>query len=487
MGGYLESTVQKFGKDVVIIGVSTLLITLSGIIILPLLTKGLGTHDYGIWAQLNVTKSLVIVLVSLGLTNAITRFLASEKNRAEIQDQFYSVFFFVFVASLVVSLLLIIFADFLAAAFFDGATQIVRITGLICLVWSMDGVCLTLFKAFRRMMRFSIFGIINAYLEIGVIAYLVLNGYSLLTVVISVFVVEALYLIVLFTSVKLQIGFRWPRFSRMKEYLNFSLPMIPGNLSSWVVSFSDKYVIGFFLGVKPVGIYSACYGLAFTISSIAGILSFVLVPTMSKLFDEGRVDEVRLLLRYSIKYYLALAIPFLFGAAILSEPILSILTVPEIAVQGKIITPIVALAIASHGIYTLVAIILMLAKKTKILGVTWIILAILNLALNVILVPRIGIKGAAITTLTAYLLASGIIVHYALKEISFNIDWCFVLKSAVASVIMSLCIWFLNYYTEIHIILTVVIGVIVYALILVLLKGIKKEEWRFAKELIRIS
>ena len=48
----------------------------------------------------------------------------------------------------------------------------------------------------------------------------------------------------------------------------------------------------------------------------AGILGFVLPPALSKLYDEDRMDEVKMHLSYSLKYSLTLAIPFVFGAAI---------------------------------------------------------------------------------------------------------------------------------------------------------------------------
>ena len=51
----MESPYQKFAKDIIVIGVANFLVGLSGLVLLPLLTKTLGAHDYGIWSQVNVT------------------------------------------------------------------------------------------------------------------------------------------------------------------------------------------------------------------------------------------------------------------------------------------------------------------------------------------------------------------------------------------------------------------------------------------------
>jgi O-antigen/teichoic acid export membrane protein len=62
----LESSYQKFAKDVIVIGFTNLMTALSGIILLALLTKTLGAHDYGIWVQVQITIVLIVGFVGLG-------------------------------------------------------------------------------------------------------------------------------------------------------------------------------------------------------------------------------------------------------------------------------------------------------------------------------------------------------------------------------------------------------------------------------------
>ncbi len=108
----------------------------------------------------------------------------------------------------------------------------------------------------------------------------------------------------------------------MKDYLSFGLPTIPGNISSWVIFSSDRFVIAYFLGVTSVGIYSAAYSLGNLPILILTILGLVLPPNLSKLFDEGKIHEIKTHLSYSLKYSLLLIIPFVFGAIFLAIPVL---------------------------------------------------------------------------------------------------------------------------------------------------------------------
>lgn len=74
MGKIQEAPYQKFTEDVLIIGAAPILVALSGLLMLSMFTKYLGAHDYGIWAQVMVTIGLVLTLITLGLTAAMTKF-----------------------------------------------------------------------------------------------------------------------------------------------------------------------------------------------------------------------------------------------------------------------------------------------------------------------------------------------------------------------------------------------------------------------------
>ena len=398
----MKSSYQKFAKDTLVIGIANVLLALSRIILLPLLTKTLGSYDYGIWAQVQVTISLVLGVVGLGLPYALTRFLPAKTQTEEVREEFWSVFSLVSFTTFVVSLVLVAAAGPIARAFFEGSTEIVRITGLIILIWSLDTTLLSFFRAFRQMKKYALFVVGDTYIELVVIAFLVLKGYGLLGALWAVLAVRSMIFIPLLFLINSQVRIKRPHFSKIKEYLSFGLPTVPGNLASWVVASSDRYVIGYYLGATSVGIYSAAYGLGSLMIMLAGMLGFVLPSTLSKLYDEGKMEELKTHLSYSLKYFLAVAIPFVFGAAILGKPVLKLLSTAEIAAKGHFVVPLVALSILFYGAYAVIAHILVVAKKTRITGLIWIAAAVVNLGLNIVAVPRFGILGAALTTLIAY-------------------------------------------------------------------------------------
>lgn len=458
----------------------------TGLLVLPLITKTLGVHDYGIWSQVNVTISLILPFTNLGLSDAMMRFLAAEKNKETVQEGFYSVLGVTFIVNLVAALLIgIILVSPLADGFFSGAVQVVRITAILVLISSLNTVCLVLIQTFQQIRRHSIITAFQNGALFGLIAYLVLHGYGILSVVLTLVVVNATLLVSLLSIIKSEIGIKRPNFSLIRKYLSYGLPLVPRGISVWMVNLSDRYVISFFLGISSVGVYSAGYVMGVFPQSILGLLNFVLVVRLCHLYDNGKLAEVKTHLSYSLKYFLAIAIPFIFGAVLLAGPVLRLLSTAEIAAQGAIITPVIALATLLYGVYALIEHILRLVKKTKMLAVTWVIAASLNIGLNIVLVPRLGIIGAAITTLIAYALALGMVIYYAFKEFRFPIDWRFIRKSVIASAVMAVAVWLMAPQGNLDTVVTVLAGIAIYGGILIALKGFSKTEFRFFRGLVR--
>jgi len=290
--------------------------------------------------------------------------------------------------------------------------------------------------------------------------------------------------LIMFYLVISEIGLKLPKFSKIREFLKFGLPTLPLTISSWVVVSSDRYIIAYFLGVTFVGSYSAGYALGNIITLFLLPFGVVLFPYVSKLYDEGKEDDVKTILRYSLKYFLLFAIPSVFGLSLFSKQLLTIFSTPEIAFQGYIITPFIALSNLLYGMYVFFVQPFFLIKKTKVLGITWIASAAVNLGLNIVFVPRIGIIGAAITTLIAYTVSVTVAAHYSPKYFTFDIDKLFILKSIAASIMPSIVIIAFQPTGILEILLLSGIYAVVYVAILFVLKSFTTSEIQFLKELL---
>ncbi len=234
-----------------------------------------------------------------------------------------------------------------------------------------------------------------------------------------------------------------------------------------------------------VGIYSAAYNIGSVVAIFMSPIGLNLFPTISNLYENNKMAELKTHLEYSLKFYLMFAIPSLLGLAILSKSILTTLTTSEF-LSAYLVIPIVALGAILFNCRAIYLNILMVLKRTRVIALTYGIVALFNLILNIILVPMIGILGAAISTLLSFFACTVILWILSYKEIAFGIDLKFISKSVIASVPMAFVIWKLDPYGAVNILVSIGVGAIVYFLGLALLRGFTKEEYGFMRNMLRI-
>lgn len=470
----------KFGRQVGYIVAANVILLLLGFIQLPILTKGLGVTLYGAWSLINVTISLIVPFALLGLSIAIIRFLAAEKDKDTIREDFLSAFSIISISGLAFSILVFLLSDYLATSIFKdiSLSNYIKLASILILLNSIDSLTTSFFRAFRKIGLYTTIRLIKGAIEIGLMLLFILLGYKLTGVITAVIINSILFnLITLFIILK-QTGFQLPRFSHLKSHLKYGIPLIPMPAILWIIQVSDRYLISYFIGVTAAGIYSAAYGLGNYASFLLMPLGTVLFPTIAKLYDEENLGETRNYLKYSLKYFMMIAVPSAFGLSILAKPLLRILTTPEF-IPGSIIVPFVAFGAMLYGFCLVSQYTLHLVKRTdltiRLLGTS----AAVNIILNIILIPRMGILGAAAATLIAFGVLGMLTLIITRRYLKFDLSLLFMLKSVLSSAIMTLCIWLINPESIALVLTSVILGVIIYFGALVLVKGLSKEEIGF--------
>ena len=471
MGKY-TLTVRRIGLSSVI----SPLVYLSNIILLPILTRHLVIADYGAFALVMITLGLLPPLVALGLPSSLVRFGAAARDKRDIRELFYSMGFIVLVVSLAVSGLLLLFVPQIAASLFQN-----NLTTALLLIPNILIACLSFFVfqyfvTFQQIKRYTWLNLFNAYLETALVAYFVLAGYGLEGAVIALLIWQLVVFSVVMYLIVAEIGFAIPKLTHVREYLNYGLPLVPGSLASWVVNSSDRYLIALFLGTAAVGYYSPGYTAGTTISVISAPLVILLPAVLSKHYDENNIADIRTILTYSLKYYIGIALPCVFALSVLSKPILLVLSTQQIATNGYLVTPFVAAGTALIGAYSVLVTIIALKKKTAIIGTIWILSAALNFGLNLVLIPYLGIIGAALTTFLAFLLAFVLTTIYSFRYFTFDVNGGFIAKSACASIVIAIFLLVWNPAGLFSIVLSIALAAALYMVILLALRGFTIQE-----------
>lgn len=468
---------KLFAQRIGLIGITNILTGISSILLLPILTKNLDIYSYGIWVQIFAITSLFATFGTLGLPYTMVRYLSAKTDVEEIKKSFFAMMSLVLISSFVLSFVFYLFSPQVSEYLFGGNIQVAQITSFIIFFTCLNNFLANYFRTFRQMKRYSAYSLFQTYLNLVIASYLAISGFEIFIIALGVLFTQVICFLIIMTIIVLEIGFKIPKFDNIKEYLSFGLPTIPGNLSSYIVDSSDRFLISIFLGISFVGYYNPGYTLAGFISMMLAPFTFLLPAVLPKHYDSNKMDKVNIYLKYSMKYFLTLAIPAAFGLSFLSKQLLTILTTTSIASEGYIVTPFVCLSYILFGAYGIIVNTMVLNYKTKIIAIAWFIAAILNVILNIFLIQIVGLVGAALATLIAYTTAFLIVFYYSRKY--FEIDYFdvkFIVKSILASLLMSIIIIVYKPVEIYEIMLIIFLCAIIYFITLIMLKGFEKEE-----------
>ena len=470
-----------------LIGIVNLVVSLGSLILLPILTKNLSLEDYSIWAQIQVTIGFFVPLATLGLASASDVFLAGEKEKEKVSKGFFSIFIIVCFSSLLLSIIFFILSESLAIAIFGGSKSghFVKLASSLIFLGGINATMDMFFATFQKIKIRSSLILIETIFQIILIVSVLSAGFGLNGAIISLIIVKIILFIIKLLLVNSQIKIGFPNLMLMRDYLIFSMPLIPAILSTWTYNLSDRYIIGYFLDIGNVGIYSASYGLGNMVSLFYGPISIIFLPTLSKLYRDKKNDEIISHFNNLSKLYLMLAIPSMFGLSILSKKLLIALTTSDFT-DGFVVIPIIAMGTILFNYGSINANILILHKQTKKFALITLFSAIINLILNIVLVPMVGIIGAAFATLMTfvfYFIMNGML---SFKLLNLNIDFKFIFKSIISSAVMGYCILLLNPIGAINIIISIGVGALIYFIMLITLKGFTRNEYAFFKGFFKL-
>jgi O-antigen/teichoic acid export membrane protein len=474
-------TARRIGLSAVV----SPLATLGGIILLPILTKNLPIEVYGSWALVMVTIGLLPPVVTLGLPHAMVRFGAAARDDGEIRELFYSLGAVVLVASLLVSGLLFLLVPLMAASLLQNnlTTALLLIPNV--LISCLSYFIIQYFIAFQQIKRHSVIIVTSAFLNTVLIAFFVLSGHGLEGAITALLIQQLVVFSVMLFLIIEQIGVAVPKFTHVRQHLAYGLPLIPGILSNWVVNSSDRYLIALFLGAAAVGYYSPGYNAGAALSMIAAPLVVLLPAILSKHYDEDNFADVRTIMTYSLKYYAGIVIPSVFALSVLSKPLLTILTTQQIAANGYLVTPFVAAGTALLGAYSVLSMPITLRKKTFIAGTIWTLSAVLNFGVNLVLIPYVGLIGAAIATFLAFLFGFVVATLYSRKFFMFDMNGWFIVKSVCGSGIIALFLLLWNPSGLVSILLSVALAAVIYLVIVFALRGFTLQEIKLIYRIYR--
>jgi O-antigen/teichoic acid export membrane protein len=221
----------------------------------------------------------------------------------------------------------------------------------------------------------------------------------------------------------------------------YGIPMMIGyELAGVILNVGDRYVIEALLGSGPLGLYSAAYNMCDYVRNIF-ILSIgqAVVPIYMRMWVEQGAASTRAFLGQSLRQYVLLTAPVAAGVSAVGSELLPFLASDRYA-GGVVVLPSVIAGMVFSGATAITGAGLFLHKRTLTIMTLVVTAAGLNVGLNLVLIPRVGILGAALATLIAYAFLLIVTTAFSQREVRVPLPWGALAKAGLLATAMYLIV-----------------------------------------------
>ncbi len=267
----------------------------------------------------------------------------------------------------------------------------------------------------------------------------------------------------------------------LKRILVESFPFFVSSIFILIYYRIGVLMIGWFKSQEQVGFYSAAFQLTASLAVIPSALMTSLYPVFSK--EAGEVtDRLRKAFRYSLKYLFLLILPIAVGTTLLATEIIQFFFKQAYLPAGQALAILVWAQVFNFIGYVL-GYLLWALKKQNINAWTNVGMVVINIGLNLVLIPGLGFNGASLATVATEAFSVAVWSCFIFKIFKgFPQGW--LVKPLFAAGVMAGALWGLNQspwmgmwpaYASLG--FRVIAGAAVYLVALLLLKVLGDEDW----------
>jgi len=388
---------QALVKNTIILSIGTFLPKIVSMITLPLLTAYLTTTEYGTYDLITTLVSLLLPAVTLQIQSAAFRFLIKTRNNLEDSK---------IIVTNILGFTIPISLISLVVLFFSLHKIEVSMRIIISFYFFMDVLLVTIRQITRGIgdnLNYTIDSITNSLVMLILTVIGVLSMHNRLLGVLLALTGSSIWSL-LFLSFKIRINkyidanvLSW---MEIKVLLAYSWPMVPNNLSGWILSLSDRLVITYFIGIEANAIYAVANKIPNLLKAFQSTFTFAWQENASLSVDDKDSNK------YYSKMFEGITCLLVGGIACLIAvtPILFPILIRGNYDKAYYQIPILYLATFFSVISGVLGGIYIAHMKTKSVGVTTIVAAVCNLLIDLMFVKSIGIYAGSISTLVSYLL-----------------------------------------------------------------------------------
>ncbi len=471
-------------KHSLIYGIGRVLVSLTAFILMPIFTnpKFLSVEAYGIWQILNITLTILVVVLSMGMTTTLFRFYYDTKE-ANARNSISNTIFWLLLIS---SALFVILTAFLIQPYIlpwlqidDSIREYLIWIVMIAALQVVSIVPLNILRAEEKPWMYVFFQIAQFVLLLtSLVFFIVYLKWQLEGMIYGYACAFLGNLLLLLFSYRRNITFQID-FSILRKILQFGLPLIVLQLGGWILSVFDRYLVGYQLGYADAAVYGVGYQFGMVVN-LAVIMPFSVAwgPFLFKVF---RQPDARTVYSKTLNYITFIALYVAFLIATFSKEILFLFTKSPEYLEAQGIIAMVAFAYVFYGMYYVFTTGLNVTNKTFYFPYIILSVSVFNIVANYLLIPFFNITAPAIITIASYAMLAFLTFYYSQKFYRISFEF----KRITILLLVFIAFGFIGYYWKYensYIFFTVkFLTVFLPFVILYLFNFFKAEELHFIK------
>ena len=385
---------KKLLSNTLILSVGTFASKLLVYFLMPLYTAILSKGEYGTADLITNAANLLIPFCCIGITHGVFRFAADKEENPKA------------VLSSGVTVLLSSSIIFLLVS--PALSLIPYFSGYVWLLvfYVISSNFHTLVKEYLRATGhtklYAFQGILGTALTIGFnLLFLIPMKLGVAGYVLSVAAADALgtVFLIFYTKMYKDFSFSLASKSKIREMLKYSLPMMPTTVVWWITNVSDRFIVTAIRGEAENGLYAVAYKIPTIIALVAGVFNEAWqISAVSEADDEGEASSFfsAVFERYQAILFLgcSMLIPF--------TPLAARILLNSSYFEAWTFMPVLLVATVFSSLVTFIGTIYAVKKRTVMSLITAAFGAILNIILNLLMIPEMGAQGAGIATAISY-------------------------------------------------------------------------------------
>ena len=474
------NTIQRIAKNVAVLTIAEITTAVIGLFFIMYVARYLGAEGFGILSFALAFTAIFGVFTDIGLNPLTTREVV--RNKALAPKYLGNITGLKIILTTVTFGLIVLAINLLGYP--DQTKNIVYLIALFLVFNAFSTTFYSIFQAHERMEFVTLGRIFNGVLLLAGALFAVGQGLSVV-VFASVYLLASALTLVFngivsiwkFTKPRIEIDFGFWK-ETIKQAWPFGLAGVFTGIYFWV----DSVMLSFMKGDEVVGWYSAAYRLVFVLTVIPSVYFTSVFPVMSRYYVTSR-ESLRLIYEKSIKYMFIFAVPIAIGTTILADKAIMLIFGPGYS-NSIIALQILVWAVAFVFIGTGFARLFESSNKQVIVTMVAGGCALLNVVLNLILIPKYSYRGASIATVVTEFATLALLLLWSSK-IGYGISGkklINILTNTLAAglvmggfvfVLQDLTVWAL-----------VPLSALLYFIVLFIIRGIDGEDILLLKQMV---